>query len=56
MCNTNVLEIPTDQIAPLRTLITALKAIRLPTNITFIPDAIRIINMDISHTFNHYIS
>ena len=45
-----VLEIKTVQIAPFRTLKTALKDILLETNITFSPDGIRIINMDKSHT------
>ena len=45
-----VLEIKTVQIAPFRTLMPALKHILLETNITFKPDGIRIINMDISHT------
>jgi proliferating cell nuclear antigen len=38
------------QIAPFRTLMTALKDILLETNISFQPDGIRIINMDKSHT------
>jgi len=46
----NVLTIKTVQIAPFRTLMTALKDILLETNITFEPDCIRIINMDKSHT------
>jgi len=46
----NVLTIQTVQIAPFRTLMTALKDILLETNITFSPDGIRIINMDKSHT------
>ena len=55
----NVLEIKTVQIAPFRTLMTALKDILLETNITFskqqmkgniVPAGIRIINMDKSHT------
>ena len=61
-----VLEIKTVQIAPFRTLMTALKDILLETNITFQKDGIRIINMDKSHTilahlfleaskFEHYI-
>jgi proliferating cell nuclear antigen len=45
-----VLEIKTVQIAPFRTLMTALKDILLETNITFQKDGIRIINMDKSHT------
>ena len=48
--NNKVLEIKTVQIAPFRTLMTALKDILLETNITFSPDGIRIINMDKSHT------
>ena len=46
----NVLLIKTVQIAPFRTLMTALKDILLETNITFQKDGIRIINMDKSHT------
>jgi len=46
----NVLTIQTIQIAPFRTLMTALKDILLETNISFQPDGIRIINMDKSHT------
>ena len=46
----NVLTIKTFQIAPFRTLMTALKDILLETNISFQPDGIRIINMDKSHT------
>ena len=46
----NVLTIKTVQIAPFRTLMTALKDILLETNISFEPDGIRIINMDKSHT------
>jgi proliferating cell nuclear antigen len=46
----NVLTIKTVQIAPFRTLMTALKDILLETNITFAPDGMRIINMDKSHT------
>lgn len=46
----NVLTIKTVQIAPFRTLMTALKDILLETNISFRPDGIRIINMDKSHT------
>ena len=48
--NNNVLSIKTVQIAPFRTLMTALKDILLETNITFQPDGMRIINMDKSHT------
>jgi proliferating cell nuclear antigen len=46
----NVLTIKTVQIAPFRTLMTALKDILLETNIVFEPDGIKIINMDKSHT------
>ena len=46
----NVLLIKTVQIAPFRTLMTALKDILLETNISFQNDGIRIINMDKSHT------
>jgi len=46
----NVLTITTVQIAPFRTLMTALKDILLETNISFQPDGMRIINMDKSHT------
>ena len=50
MSEQNVLEIKTVQIAPFRTLMTALKDILLETNIVFKPDGIRIVNMDKSHT------
>jgi proliferating cell nuclear antigen len=46
----NILTIQTVQIAPIRTLMTALKDILLETNITFTKDGIKIINMDKSHT------
>jgi len=46
----NVLVIQTIQIAPFRTLMTALKDILLETNIIFQNDGIKIINMDKSHT------
>ena len=46
----NVLTIRTVQIAPFRTLMTALKDILLETNITFTNEGIKIINMDKSHT------
>jgi len=46
----NVLTIKTVQIAPVRTLMGALKEILIETNITFQKDGIRIINMDKSHT------
>ena len=45
-----VLMLKTVQIAPFRTLMTALKDILLETNISFQKDGIRIINMDKSHT------
>ncbi|MBM3454251.1 MAG: hypothetical protein FJX80_03785 [Bacteroidetes bacterium] len=48
--NDNVLTIKTVQIAPFRTLMTAMKDILLETNITFKKDGIRIVNMDKSHT------
>ena len=43
-----VLEIKTVQIAPFRTLMTALKDILLETNITFQKDGMRIINMELN--------
>ena len=46
----NVLTIRTVQIAPFRTLMTALKDILLETNIIFDKTGIKIINMDKSHT------
>jgi len=46
----NVLTIKTVQIAPVRTLMSALKDLLFETNITFQKDGIRIINMDKSHT------
>ena len=42
----NVLVIKTVQIAPVRTLMCALKEILIETNITFQKDGIRIINME----------
>jgi proliferating cell nuclear antigen len=45
-----VLLIKTVQIAPFRTLMTALKDILLESNIVFTPEGIGIINMDKSHT------
>ena len=48
--NNNIMVIQTVQIAPFRTLMTALKDILLETNITFTPEGIKIINMDKSHT------
>ena len=44
--NGNVLEIKTVQIAPFRTLMTALKDILLESNITFTNEGIKLINMD----------
>ena len=55
MSSSNVLEIKTVQIAPFRTLMTALKDILLETNITFKKDGIRIVNMDKSHTILAYL-
>jgi|UniRef100_A0A6C0LH22 proliferating cell nuclear antigen len=52
----NILSIQTVQIAPFRTLMTALKDILLETNITFTPDGIKIINMDKSHTILAHLS
>lgn len=46
----NVLEIKTVQIAPFRTLMTALKDILLESNITFSSEGIKLINMDKTHT------
>lgn len=46
----NVLTMRTIQIAPFRTLITALKDILTDSNITFQPDGMRIITMDKSQT------
>ena len=46
----NVLTIKTVQIAPFRTLMTALKDILLETNITFDKEGMKIVNMDKSHT------
>ena len=46
----HILLIKTVQIAPFRTLMTALKDILIETNITFQKDGMRIINMDKSHT------
>jgi proliferating cell nuclear antigen len=50
MPSRNVLEIETVQIAPFRTLMTALKDILQETNITFTKHGMRIVNMDKSHT------
>ena len=50
MSTNNVLTIKTVQIAPFRTLMTALKDVLLETNITFQKSGMRIINMDKSHT------
>jgi proliferating cell nuclear antigen len=52
----NILTIQTVQIAPFRTLMTALKDILLETNITFTKDGIKIINMDKSHTILAHLS
>lgn len=45
-----ILEIKTVQIAPIRTLMIALKDILLESNIVFTPEGVKIINMDKSHT------
>ena len=52
----NVLTVQTVQIAPVRTLMTALKDILLETNIMFTPEGIKIINMDKSHTILAHLS
>ena len=52
----NILLIQTVQIAPFRTLMTALKDILLETNITFSNEGIKIINMDKSHTILAHLS
>jgi proliferating cell nuclear antigen len=52
----NVLTIKTVQIAPFKTLVTALKDILLETNVSFKEDGIRIINMDKSHTVLVYLN
>ena len=54
--NKNILTIQTVQIAPFRTLMTALKDILLETNITFTKEGIKIINMDKSHTILAHLS
>ncbi len=54
--NNNILTIQTVQIAPFRTLMTALKDILLETNITFSASGIKIINMDKSHTILAHLS
>ena len=46
----NILTIQTLQIAPIRTLMSALKDILLETNIVFTKEGIKIINMDKTHT------
>lgn len=51
----NVLTIKTVQIAPFRTLMTALKDILLETNIIFSEDGLKIVNMDKSHTILAYV-
>jgi proliferating cell nuclear antigen len=48
--NDYVLLIKTVQIAPVRTLMTALKDILMETNITFLKSGMKIINMDKSHS------
>ena len=52
----NILTIQTVQIAPFRTLVTALKDILLETNITFTKEGMKIINMDKSHTILAHLS
>ena len=52
----NILLVQTVQIAPFRTLMTALKDILLETNITFTPEGMKIINMDKSHTILAHLS
>ena len=52
----NELTICTVQIAPFRTLMTALKDILLETNIIFTKEGIKIINMDKSHTILVHLS
>jgi proliferating cell nuclear antigen len=49
-CDGNVFMLKTVQIAPFKTLVTALKDILIETNMTLREDGIRIINMDKSHT------
>lgn len=49
-CENNVLTIKTVQIAPFRTLMTALKDILLDTNIAFTKNGMKIINMDKTQT------
>ena len=56
MSGKNILTIQTVQIAPFRTLMTALKDILLETNITFTKEGIKIINMDKSHTILAHLS
>jgi len=56
MPHANILTIRTVQIAPFRTLMTALKDILLETNITFSKEGIKIINMDKSHTILAHLS
>ena len=46
MAERTILKIQTVQIAPIRTLMMALKDILLETNITFTKEGIKIINMD----------
>ena len=54
--SSNILTIQTVQIAPFRTLMTALKDILLETNISFTKEGIKIINMDKSHTILAHLS
>lgn len=54
--NTDILNIKTVQILPIRVLMTALKDIILETNIEFTPEGIKIINMDKSHTVLAYVN
>tara|TARA_Y100000768_G_scaffold268363_1_gene205111 strand:+ start:10297 stop:11112 length:816 start_codon:yes stop_codon:yes gene_type:complete len=54
--SSKILNIQTVQIAPFRTLMTALKDILLETNVTFTPEGIKIINMDKSHTILAHLS
>jgi proliferating cell nuclear antigen len=54
--STNVLTIKTIQIAPFKTLMTALKDILIETNIVITPQGLRIVNMDKTHTILVHIS
>jgi proliferating cell nuclear antigen len=53
--NQDILNLKTVQIAPIRTLFTALKDIILETNITFTPSSMKIVTMDKSHTVLVYL-